>query len=92
LCCLSFDDVRILITSLVSSNSSFFRPDTISYGDNADIVYFSTYLLFASSVELGLWDLMPLSTIFQLYRGSQFYWWRKLEYPDRKSVVILIDL
>jgi hypothetical protein len=32
---------------------------------------------------VGLWCLMPLSTIFHLHRGGQFYLWRTPKYTEK---------
>jgi len=38
---------------------------------------------FIQGVKFRLWCLMSLSTIFQLYLGRLFYWWRISEYPKK---------
>jgi hypothetical protein len=43
-------------------------------------------------IGLVLWCLMPLLTKFHLYCGGQFYWWKKLEYPKKTTIVMLISM
>ena len=56
------------------------------YGFWLPLWYLQTLLIHGTSVHMrgeGGWCLIALSTIFLLYRGGQYHWWRKLECPEK---------
>jgi hypothetical protein len=82
-CCFSEQGGRSYVNKRVDSNSYqrglFWSLDIIFFIEN------KVKKKVFKQKQRGLRCLTPLSTIFQLYRGGQFHWWRKLESLEKTT-------
>jgi hypothetical protein len=64
---------------------SMYHEIAVCYGHRCCLFLLFVLIWFWMVWFVGLWYLTPLATIFQLYRGDQFYRWGKSEYPVKST-------